>query len=93
MEYDTESSVGDRLNARVRNLQSPWPAALRLFEGLWGRDGMAGCMLIANNGRLLQSTTLWARCFSRCSVTIKFTLPHNSMQFHEASDAAHPLTQ
>lgn len=40
---------GDRLNASARSLQSP-RRALRLFEGLWDRDGTAGRRLIANNG-------------------------------------------
>lgn len=33
VEYDTERSAGDRLNAIVRNLQFPW-RALSLSEGL-----------------------------------------------------------
>lgn len=49
MEYDTERTGRDRLNASMRNLQSP-QRALRLFKGLWHRDGTAGCRLIANNG-------------------------------------------
>lgn len=49
VEYDTERTGGDRLNASVRNLQSP-RRALRLLEGHWDPDGTAGCRLTANNG-------------------------------------------
>lgn len=48
VEHDTERSAGDRLNARVRNLQLPWHA-FRLLEGLWDRNGMARFMIMANN--------------------------------------------
>lgn len=46
VEYDTERTGGDRLNASVRNLQSP-RRALRLLKGLWDPDGAAGCRLTA----------------------------------------------
>lgn len=50
VEYDIERMGGDRLNASVRNLQSPGRRALTLLEGLWDPDGTAGCRLTANNG-------------------------------------------
>lgn len=83
VEYDTERTGGDRLNASARNLQSP-RRALRLCEGLWHRDGTAGCRLIANNGVHSASPSV---SDALGGVLWDYKI-HVSPQFHEASITA-----
>lgn len=83
MEYDTERTGGDRLNASARNLQSP-RRALRLCEGLWHRDGTAGRRLIANNGVHSASPSV---SDALGGVLWDYKI-HVSPQFHEASITA-----
>ena len=83
MEYDTERTSGDRRSASARSLQSP-RCALRLFEGLWDRDGTAGCRLIANNGVHSTSPSVSdALGGVLCDYKV-----HISPQFHNASITA-----